>query len=180
MHVQPQYNPRIVPGVLSLVAIVAISVFQNAFIGVDANFLQMSEEQAQSLMQQMQALEAFLSDVMQREESVMRLLQEAASAIESIKNLGGDSASETLVPVGLGAYVKAKIEPNQKVVVHIGAGASIEQDRDSAINYVESRIKELEIVLQQLAAQRQEASMRLEQGQQEMNRLIQASRGSTQ
>ncbi len=140
----------------------------------------MSEEQAQALMQQLQALEGYLADVLQREESVMRLLQEASSAIESIKSIGGDAASETLVPVGMGAYVKAKIEPNQKVVVHVGAGTSIEQDRDSAINYVESRIKELEIVLQQLAAQRQEVSLRLEQGQQEMNKLIQSSRGSTQ
>lgn|SRR5574337_1677728 len=140
----------------------------------------MSEEQAQALMQQLQALEGYLADVMQREESVMRLLQEASSAIESIKSIGGDVASETLVPVGMGAYVKAKIEPSQKVIVHVGAGTSIEQDQDSAINYVESRIKELEVVLQQLAAQRQEVSLRLEQGQQEMNKLIQSSRGSTQ
>ncbi len=140
----------------------------------------MSEEQAQALMQQLQALEGYLADVMQREESVMRLLQEASSAIESIKSIGGDVSNDTLVPVGMGAYIKARIEPNQKVIVHVGAGTSIEQDRDSAINYVESRIKELEIVLQQLAAQRQEVSLKLEQGQQEMNKLIQSARGSTQ
>ncbi|HJT10486.1 MAG TPA: prefoldin subunit alpha, partial [Candidatus Nitrosotalea sp.] len=70
----------------------------------------MSEEQAQALMQQLQALEGYLSDVAQKEESVMRLLQEAVSAIESMKAIG-DSANETLVPVGMGAYVKAKIEP---------------------------------------------------------------------
>ncbi|MDE1765936.1 MAG: prefoldin subunit alpha [Thaumarchaeota archaeon] len=139
----------------------------------------MSEEQAQALMQQLQALEGYLADVVQKEESVMRLLQEAVSAIESMKAIG-DSVNETLVPVGLGAYVKAKIEPNQKMIIHVGAGTSIEQDKDSAINYVESRIKELEIVLQQLAAQRQEVSIRLEQGQQEMNKLIQSSRSSTQ
>ena len=139
----------------------------------------MSEEQAQALMQQLQALEGYLSDVLQKEDSVMRLLHEATGTIESIKAIG-EGGGETLVPVGMGAYVKAKIEADQKILVHVGAGASIEQDRDSAINYVESRIKELEIVMQQLAAQRQEISARLEQGQQEMNRLIQSSRGSTQ
>ena len=140
----------------------------------------MSEEQAQALMRQLQALEGYLADVMQKEESVVRLLQEAASAIDSIKSVGGEKDSDTLVPVGMGAYVKARIEPNQKVVVHVGAGASIEQDRDSAVNYIESRMKELEIVLQQLTSQRQEVSARLEQGQQEMNKLIQSSRGPTQ
>ena len=110
----------------------------------------------------------------------MRLLQEATSAVESMKSLDGDKEYETLVPVGLGAFVKAKVQPNQKMIVNIGAGASIEQDKDSAINYMESRIKELEIVLQQLAAQRQEVAIRLEHGQQEMNKLIQSNRSSKQ
>ena len=140
----------------------------------------MSEEHAQALMQQLQALETYMADLIQREEAVMRLLQEATGAVESMKAISGDKEFETLVPVGMGAYVKAKVEPNQKMIVNIGAGASMEQDKDSAINYMESRIKELEIVFQQLAAQRQEVAMMLEQGQQEMNKLIQSSRGSIQ
>ncbi len=140
----------------------------------------MSEEQAQALLQQMQALESYLNDLLQREETVMRLLQEAANAVESIKAMSGNSDHETLIPVGLGVYVKAKINPEQKMIVNIGAGASIEQNKDSAINYMEARIKELEMVLQQLVSQRQEVSMKLEQGQHEMNRLIQSNRSHRQ
>ena len=136
----------------------------------------MSEEHAQALLQQMQSLEAYLNDLLQREETVMRLLQEATNAVESIKVLTGNVEYETLVPVGLGVYVKAKINPDQKLIINIGAGASVEQNKESAINYMESRIKELEMVLQQLASQRQEVSMKLEQGQHEMNRLIQSNR----
>lgn len=140
----------------------------------------MSEEQAQALLQQMQALESYLNDLVQREETVVRLVQEAVSAVESMKSMTGNADVETLVPVGLGVYVKAKINPEQKMIVNIGAGASIEQDKNSAINYLESRIKELEMVLQQLASQRHEVSVKLEQGQHEMNKLIQSSRGSKQ
>lgn len=140
----------------------------------------MSEEQAQALMQQLQAMESYLTDLVQREETVMRLLQEAASAVESMKGMTGNVECETLVPVGLGVYVKAKINPEQKMMVNIGAGASVEQDKNSAINYMESRIKELEMVLQQLASQRQEVSMKLEQGQHEMNKLIQSNRNQMQ
>jgi prefoldin alpha subunit len=136
----------------------------------------MSEEQAQALLQQMQAMESYLNDLLQREETVMRLLQEATNAVESMKVMTGNAEYETLIPVGLGVYVKAKINPDQKMIVNIGAGASMEQNRESAINYMESRIKELEIVLQQLSAQRQEISMKLEQGQHEMNKLIQSNR----
>jgi prefoldin alpha subunit len=136
----------------------------------------MSEEQAQALLQQMQAMESYLNDLLQREETVMRLLQEATNAVESMKVMTGNVEHETLVPVGLGVYVKAKINPEQKMIVNIGAGASIEQNKDSAINYMESRIKELELVLQQLSSQRHEVSMKLEQGQHEMNKLIQSNR----
>ena len=140
----------------------------------------MSEEHAQALLQQMQSLEAYLNDLLQREETVMRLLQEATNAVESIKVLTGNVEYETLVPVGLGVYVKAKINPDQKMIINIGAGASVEQNKESAINYMESRIKELEMVLQQLASQRQEVSIKLEQGQHEMNRLIQSNRSPQQ
>jgi prefoldin alpha subunit len=125
-------------------------------------------------MQQMQALEAYMSDLLQKEDAVIKLLHEATGAIESMKALG-DTQLETLVPVGMGAYVKATIQPNEKLLVSIGAGASLEQDKNSAINYVEERIKELEIVLQQLSAQKHEVAARLEQGQQQMNRILQAS-----
>jgi prefoldin alpha subunit len=140
----------------------------------------MSEEHAQALLQQMQSLEAYLSDLLQREETVMRLLQEATNAVESMKVLTGNAEYETLVPVGLGVYVKAKINPDQKMIVNIGAGASMEQNKESAINYMESRIKELEMVLQQLSSQRHEVSMKLEQGQHEMNRLMQSNRSPPQ
>ena len=140
----------------------------------------MSEEQAQALLQQMQSLEAYLNDLVQRETTVMRLVQEAVSAVDSVKGMSGNVDVETLVPVGLGVYVKAKINPEQKMIVNIGAGAAIEQDKNSAINYLESRIKELELVLQQLTGQRNEVSMQLERGQHEMNKLIQSGRSSPQ
>ena len=140
----------------------------------------MSEEQAQALLQQMQALEAYMADLIQKEEAVIKLLQEASGAIESMAALNEDGSHETLVPVGMGTYVKATIQPKEKMIVNIGAGAAIEQDKTSAINYIEQRIKELEIALQQISAQRQEIAARLEQGQHEINRLIQEQHSSKQ
>ena len=69
----------------------------------------MSEEHAQALMQQLQALETYMADLIQREEAVMRLLQEATGAVESMKAISGDKEFETLVAVGIGAYGKAKV-----------------------------------------------------------------------
>jgi prefoldin alpha subunit len=132
------------------------------------------------MLQQMQALEAYMVDLIQKEEAVVKLIQEASGAIESMVALKEDTPYETLVPVGMGTYVKATIQPKEKMIVNIGAGAAIEQDKAAAINYVEQRIKELEVALQQISAQRQEIAVRLERGQQEMNRLIQEHRNLKQ
>ena len=121
----------------------------------------------------MQMLETYLNDLVAKESNIVNILREANSAIQSIKSINEDSESETLVPMGIGAYVKAKILPNQKVVLNLGAGAAVEKDKDSAINYLEARIKEMEVALKETNAKKQEVVANLEQGKQEMNRLVQ-------
>ena len=134
----------------------------------------MSEEQAQQLMQQMQQLETYFSDLSQREGTFVGVLREATAAIESIKSLSQKSESDTLVPIGMGTYVPTKILPNNKIILNIGAGVAVEKDFPSAINYLEARIKEVEIALQDTAAKKQDAAARLEQGRGQINQLMQA------
>jgi len=111
---------------------------------------------------------------------MINVLREATSAIESIKAVKENSDYETLVPLGIGTFVKVKVLPNEKIVVNVGAGAALEKDKESAINYIEARIKEIEIALKETATQKQEVALRLEQGKHEMNRLIQAERTQKQ
>jgi prefoldin alpha subunit len=134
----------------------------------------MSEEQAQQLMQQMQMLETYFSDLSQREGTFLNVLREATAAIESIKSLSQKSESDALVPIGLGTYVPTKILPANKIVLSIGAGVAVEKDFPSAINYLEAHIKEIEIALQDNAAKKQDAAARLEQGKGQINQLMQA------
>ena len=135
----------------------------------------MSEEQAQQLMQQMQMLETYFSDLSQREGTFMNILREATASIESIKALGDKSDSETLVPIGMGTFVPAKISSDSKIILNIGAGVAVEKDFASAINYLEARIKEVEVALQDTAAKKQDAAGRLEQGKAQINQLMQAT-----
>ena len=134
----------------------------------------MSEEQAQQLMQQMQMLETYFSDLSQREGTFLGVLREATAAIESIKSLSQKPESETLVPIGIGTYVPTKILSNSKIVLSIGAGVAVEKDFPSAINYLEAHIKEIEVALQDNAAKKQDAAARLEQGREQINQLMQS------
>jgi len=134
----------------------------------------MSEEQAQQLMQQMQMLETYFSDLSQREGTFLNVLREATAAIESIKSLSQKSDSDTLVPIGMGTYVPTKISSNNKIILNIGAGVAVEKDFPSTINYLEARIKEIEIALQDTSAKKQDAAARLEQGRGQINQLMQS------
>ena len=134
----------------------------------------MSEEKAQQLMQQMQMLETYFADLSQREGTLYGVLREAAAAIESIRSLSQKPDSEALVPVGMGTFVKAKISSNDKLVLNIGAGISLEKDSTSAINYLEARIKEIEMAIQDNSAKKHDAAAQLEQGKNQINQLMQA------
>ena len=73
----------------------------------------MSEEQAQQLLYQMQMLEGHLSELTQREGTIMSIIREASSAIQSLKTIDTKTDNETLVPVGLGTFIKTKTVPNE-------------------------------------------------------------------
>jgi len=140
----------------------------------------MSDEQAQQLMYQMQALENYFVELNRKEESLIGIIREAASAIQSIKALKEQPDSSTLVPMGMGSFVKAKISSNEKLILNLGAGIAIEKDNDSAINYLESRLKEMEVALKDTSTQKQQVMQNLEMGKQEVNRLMQQSQSPKQ
>jgi prefoldin alpha subunit len=140
----------------------------------------MSEEKAQQLMQQMQMLETYFTDLSQRESTLYSVLREATAAITSIKALGEKTDSEALVPVGMGTFVKTKISSKDNIVLNIGAGISLEKDSTSAINYLEARIKEIEVAIQDTSAKKNDAAAQLEQGKSQINQLIQAESQSKQ
>ncbi len=136
----------------------------------------MSEEQTQQLLYQMQMLEGYFSELIQKEQAIISVIREASSAVVSLKAIDNKTDSETLVPMGLGTFVKTKLIPNQKLILNVGAGVAIEKDQNYAINFLESRLKEFQVALQDIDGQKQQVSASLEQGKQQMNQLLAASR----
>ena len=121
-------------------------------------------------------LEGHLSELTQREGTIMSIIREASSAIQSLKTIDTKTDNETLVPVGLGTFIKTKTVPNEKLILNIGAGIAVEKDKDSAINFLELRLKEMQVALQETSNQKQQISASLEQGKQQMEQMLAASR----
>lgn len=140
----------------------------------------MSEEQAQQLLYQLQMLETYFADLTQREASLVSVLREASFAIEAIKSLTMTTESETLVPIGMGTYVKTKISSSDKIVLNIGAGIAVEKDKDAAINFLESRLKEIEIALKDNSVKKSQVEQRLETGKHQMNQIMKQARSKNQ
>ena len=136
----------------------------------------MSEEQTQQLLYQMQMMEGYLSELSQKETTIVSVIREASSAIQSLKTIDTKTDNETLVPVGLGTFIKTIVVPNEKLILNIGAGIAVEKDKDSAINFLELRLKEMQVALQETSNQKQQISASLEQGKQQMEQMLAASR----
>jgi len=136
----------------------------------------MSDEQTQQLLYRTQVLEGYFSELTQKESSIISIIREATSAIECLKSINDKDDNETLMPVGLGTFVKTKITPNKKLILNIGAGVAVEKDKNSTINFLESRLKEMQVTLQETVGQKQQVAASLEQGKQQMEQLIAASR----
>ena len=138
----------------------------------------MSEEQAQQLLYQMQMMEGYLSELSQKESTIVSVIREASSAIQSLKTIDNKTDNETLTPVGLGTFIKTKVVPNEKLILNVGAGIAIEKDKDSAINFLELRLKEMQVALQETSNQKQQIAASLEQGKQQMEQMLATSRNN--
>jgi len=76
----------------------------------------------------------------------------------------------------MGSFVKAKISSNEKLILNLGAGTAIEKDKDSTINFLEARIKELEVTIRDTSSQKQQVVANLEQGKQQFNQIMKSSK----
>ncbi|NOJ26895.1 MAG: prefoldin subunit alpha [Nitrososphaera sp.] len=130
------------------------------------------EQRISELAQQSRVLESYMNDITSRQVAVSRLLDEARTASTTIQGITSESDSETLMPIGVGLYLKTIVPPVKKIVVNLGSGVSVEKSREDALNFVEARIKEYEVALRQFEAQRQEIAMHMEQLQEQVNQML--------
>jgi prefoldin alpha subunit len=133
------------------------------------------EQRVNEMVQQGKVLEAYMNDVISRQLTVSRLAEEARLASTTIQSISSESDVETLMPVGIGVYVKTSVPPIKKLLVNLGAGVAVEKSRQDALNYVEARIKEYDVAGRQLESQRQEIEMRMQQVQAQINQMLRAA-----
>lgn len=130
------------------------------------------EQRINELVQHSRTLELYLNEVLERETTVTKLIEEARLASYALQNIPLDKENEALMPIGVGVYLKTNIPSIDKLLVNVGAGVTIEKTREDTLHYIESRIKEFEIGLNQLRDQKKQITSQLEQIQQQVNSML--------
>lgn len=130
------------------------------------------EQTVNDLMQESKLLEAYYNDIMSKESVLHRLFEESHNSLEALSRLSSELETQSLVPLGIGVYVKSSVYPLEHVLVNIGAGVVVEKTKDDAINFVEQRTKEFELATKQLAAQKQQISQRMMDIQNTVNSYV--------
>jgi prefoldin alpha subunit len=128
-----------------------------------------SEQKISEMLQQSKILEAYMNDILGKEATVTRLITEAHLASDAIQGLSSADEQESLIPIGIGVFLKVTVPQVTNLLVSVGSGVTIEKSKENAKNYVESRIKEFELALQQIQSQKEQIAMRMNQLQNEVN-----------
>ncbi len=92
--------------------------------------LEMYKTQAESLTEQQQIISFSLEEYSRARDTLGKWKDAAEGA-------------ELLVPVGGNSFVFAKVADNQKALVGVGSGVTVEKPLDEAIKTLEARINEL-------------------------------------
>lgn len=130
-----------------------------------------ANERLQNMIAQLKSMEAYLNDLSIKETTVIRLIEEGRLASEALRGLT-DNEIDAFTPIGMGVYIQSTIKAERKFIVNVGAGISVEKSRDDALTFVESRLRELEAAVNNIASQKQEIQLRMEQMRREANELV--------
>src|SRR5437660_10995445 len=100
-------------------------------------------------MRQMQVVIQYLAnaalDLRSRMEIVTAALSETLTAISTLEGTRGKSVdTETLLPIGSGSFVKAKLADSQNIIIGVGAGVCIEKPLEDSMKDLRLRSSELE------------------------------------
>jgi prefoldin alpha subunit len=104
----------------------------------------MNDEELQRALSAIEVYNAQLESWAQQAQIFRMSLEEALRARETMKALvNAKEGDELLIPVGATSFITAKATGDKKAIVGIGSRVSVEQDLESAIEYLDKTAKEI-------------------------------------
>ncbi len=132
----------------------------------------MSEDIIQGKVNELRVLENSINEINSRQSIISRAMLDSNASIEAIKTLSENEKQDTLMPIGGGVYLDAKLSKPSSLVVNIGSNVAVQKSVEDTIQYLESRAKELEQAGISLEGQKIELVNRINSIRNEVNSLV--------
>lgn len=133
----------------------------------------MSEEGAKLQYEKAQ-LERIIVDVHKQELDVRAYITGAHSTIRAITAIKNGESSSSMISLGTGVMVKAKIQSDSTLLMFVGGETAIEMSIDTATSYLETQISEKNATLNNIITFRKNATDRLSFINDSLNKLIES------
>ena len=103
------------------------------------------EQQVRQLLSDIRLLESSARVLQSRLDIISAALSETLTAVQTLEgSREASEGTESLIPIGSGSFVKARLAEPQKAIIGIGAGVCIEKTTDESIKELRVRSSELE------------------------------------
>jgi prefoldin alpha subunit len=103
------------------------------------------DDQMRQMLVEIRYLESSARVLQSRLDIVTAALSETLTAISTLEGTRGRSIdTETLLPIGSGSFVKAKLADSQNIIIGVGAGICIEKTLEDSMKDLRVRSSELE------------------------------------
>ena len=139
-----------------------------------------AEEELNRLSMEMRYLEQTAETLQQRIGMINAALTDLSYANMTLESMENEKEnSELLVPIGGSSYIKVKLASNDKVIVGMGAGVSIEKTLPEAKAIVKERLDELERTMNSAQQQFAQIAQRINAGRSQLQSLLAKVRQGT-
>jgi prefoldin alpha subunit len=132
-----------------------------------------AEEELNRLSMEMRYLEQTAETLQQRIGMINAAITDLSYANLTLESMEKEKEnSELLVPIGGSSYIKVKLACNDKVIVGMGAGVSVEKTLPEAKAIVKERLDELERTMNSAQQQFAQVAQRINAGRSQLQSLL--------
>jgi len=130
------------------------------------------EQDLQKKYMELQMLKQHINTIAQQKQMIDERLNELGVTIEAMKSMSGIKKGEEIwSPLGSGAFIKSDIKDISSVLVAVGAGVVVQESIPKATEILESRLKDIEAVSQDVMQQAQAYMERINKLEPEVEKL---------
>ena len=131
------------------------------------------EEELRKLSVEMRFLEQTAETLQQRISMINAAITDLSYANMTLEGMEGEKDNaELLAPIGGSSYIKVKLASNDRVIVGMGAGVSVEKTLPEAKAIVKERLDELEKTMVSAQQQFAQVAQRINTGRSQLQSLL--------